>query len=72
VLNIRAEHDRFIDMLTSFDRPIIAGFEATGNNHRDGELLAAAIVQVAAFALHAFRVGLGWARESALDRAVTL
>jgi transposase len=34
VLNTRAEHDRFIDMLTSFDRPIIAGFEATGNYHR--------------------------------------
>lgn len=34
VLNSRAEHDRFIDTLTSFDRPIVVGFEATGNYHR--------------------------------------
>ena len=34
VLNARAEHDRFIDLLRSFDRPIVTGFEATGNYHR--------------------------------------
>jgi len=34
VLNTRAEHDRFIDLLRSFDRPIVTGFEATGNYHR--------------------------------------
>ncbi|OYW88196.1 MAG: IS110 family transposase, partial [Hyphomonas sp. 32-62-5] len=34
VLNQRAEHDRFIDQLKSFERPVLAGFEATGNYHR--------------------------------------
>lgn len=34
VLNTRDEHDRFIDMLQGFARPVVAGFEATGNYHR--------------------------------------
>lgn len=34
VLNCRAEHDRFVERLISFDRPLIIGFEATGNYHR--------------------------------------
>ncbi len=34
VQNTRAEQDRFIDLLQSFDRPVVAGFEATGNYHR--------------------------------------
>jgi transposase len=34
VLNSRAEHDRFLERLTCFDRPVIIGFEATGNYHR--------------------------------------
>jgi hypothetical protein len=34
VPNIRDEHDRFIELLLSFDRPVVAGFEATGNYHR--------------------------------------
>lgn len=34
VLNTRVEHDRFVDLLLSFDRPVIAAFEATGNYHR--------------------------------------
>ena len=34
VLNTRAEHDRFIDLLQSFERAVVAGFEATGNYHR--------------------------------------
>lgn len=34
VLNTRAEHDRFIGLLSSFQRPIVAAFEATGNYHR--------------------------------------
>lgn len=34
VANTRTEHDRFIDMLHGLDRPVIAGFEATGNYHR--------------------------------------
>lgn len=34
VQNTRAEHDRFVDLLRSFDRPVVAAFEATGNYHR--------------------------------------
>jgi transposase len=34
VLNSRSEHDRFLERLTGFDRPVIIGFEATGNYHR--------------------------------------
>jgi transposase len=34
VLNSRAEHDHFLERLTRFDRPVIIGFEATGNYHR--------------------------------------
>jgi hypothetical protein len=30
VLNSRTEHDRFLERLTRFDRPVIIGFEATG------------------------------------------
>jgi len=34
VPNTRDEHDRFVELLSSFDRPVVAGFEATGNYHR--------------------------------------
>jgi transposase len=34
VLNTRTEHDRFVTLLESFETPVIAGFEATGNYHR--------------------------------------
>lgn len=34
VPNTRVEHDRFIEFLQSFGRPVVAGFEATGNYHR--------------------------------------
>jgi len=34
VLNTREDHDQFIDNLAAFDRPVIVGFEATGNYHR--------------------------------------
>jgi transposase len=34
VLNTRPEHDRFIDGLLDVGRPVIVGFEATGNYHR--------------------------------------
>jgi transposase len=34
VLNTRPEHDRFIDRLRDIGRPVIVGFEATGNYHR--------------------------------------
>ena len=34
VLNTRAEHDRLIEILQSYGRPVVCGFEATGNYHR--------------------------------------
>src|SRR5215472_15208251 len=34
VLNNRAEHDRFLAELQGLGRPLVVGFEATGNYHR--------------------------------------
>ena len=34
VLNNRAEHDRLIEALQAYGRPVICAFEATGNYHR--------------------------------------
>jgi transposase len=34
VQNTRPEHDHFINLLRSFERPVLAAFEATGNYHR--------------------------------------
>jgi transposase len=34
VLNTRPEHDRLIALLSEFSRPVVCGFEATGNYHR--------------------------------------
>jgi transposase len=34
VLNTKTEHDRFVGLLGELARPVIAGFEATGNYHR--------------------------------------
>lgn len=34
VPNTKSEHDRFVDLLRGLDKPVIAGFEATGNYHR--------------------------------------
>ncbi|MDE4561860.1 IS110 family transposase [Sinorhizobium meliloti SM11] len=34
VLNNRAEHDRLIEVLQAYGRPVVCGFEATGNYHR--------------------------------------
>ena len=34
VLNTKTEHDRFVGLLGDFGRPVIAGFEATGELRR--------------------------------------
>jgi transposase len=34
VLNNRVEHDRLIEVLRAYGRPVVCGFEATGNYHR--------------------------------------
>lgn len=34
ILNERADHDRLIRLLQAYDKPVVCGFEATGNYHR--------------------------------------
>ncbi|MDX8542059.1 transposase, partial [Mesorhizobium abyssinicae] len=34
VLNNRAEHDHLVEVLQTYGRPVVCGFEATGNYHR--------------------------------------
>lgn len=34
VVNNRAEHDRLLEVLQAYGRPVVCGFEATGNYHR--------------------------------------
>lgn len=34
VLNTRAEHNRLIEVLRAYGKPVICAFEATGNYHR--------------------------------------
>ena len=34
VLSTRADHDRLVEILTSYGSPIVIGFEATGDYHR--------------------------------------
>lgn len=34
VMNSRTEHDRLIEILARYERPVVCGFEATGNYHR--------------------------------------
>ena len=34
VRNTRADHDRLIELLEAYGRPVVCGFEATGNYHR--------------------------------------
>ena len=33
ILNNRAEHDRLIEVLLAYGRPVVCGFEATGNHY---------------------------------------
>ena len=78
VLNTRAEHDRFIDRLCDLGRPVIVGFEATGNYHRPlaYRLLEAGFVLrlVSSVALARTREALhnGWDKNDAKDAQVIL
>ena len=78
VVNTRAEHDRFIDMLHDLDRPVIAGFEATGNYHRplafrllnagiDLRLISSVALARTREALH-----IGWDKNDPKDAQVIL
>jgi transposase len=78
VVNARAEHDRFVDMLRALGQPVIAGFEATGNYHRPlaFRLLEAGISLrlVSSVALARTREALhnGWDKNDPKDAQVIL
>jgi transposase len=78
VLNTRSEHDRLIERLLAFGRPVIAGFEATGNYHRPlaFRLLQAgfALRLVSTVALARTREALhnGWDKNDPKDAQVIL
>ncbi len=78
VLNTRAEHDRFLEILGSLDYPLLVGFEATGNYHRP---LAWRFVEagipvrlISSFALARTREALhnGWDKNDPKDAQVIL
>ncbi|KXF74711.1 transposase [Paramesorhizobium deserti] len=78
VLNNRAEHDRLIEILQSYGRPIVCGFEATGNYHRPiAWRLAEAVFEVrlvSSLALARTREALhnGWDKNDPKDAQVIL
>ncbi len=78
VPNTKVEHDRFVDMLLGIGKPIIAGFEATGNYHRPlaFRLLQAGIALrlVSSVALARTREALhnGWDKNDPKDAQVIL
>lgn len=78
VLNARVEHDRFIDRLSHIGRPVIVGFEATGNYHRPlaYQLLKAGfeLRLVSSVALARTREALhnGWDKNDPKDAQVSL
>lgn len=78
VVNTKAEHDRFVDLLRGLDHPVIAAFEATGNYHRPlaWRLLEAgfALRLVSSVALARTREALhnGWDKNDPKDAQVIL
>lgn len=78
VLNIRAEHDRLIALLSDLGQPVTCGFEATGNYHRPiaCRLLQAgfAVRLISSVALARAREALhnGWDKNDPKDAQVML
>lgn len=78
VPNTKVEHDRFVDMLLGIGKPIVAGFEATGNYHRPlaFRLLEAGVALrlVSSVALARTREALhnGWDKNDPKDAQVIL
>ena len=78
VLNTKTEHDCFVGLLGDFGRPVIAGFEATGNYHRPlaHRLLEAGVELrlVSSVALARTREALhnGWDKNDPKDAQVIL
>lgn len=78
VPSTKVEHDRFVDMLLGIGKPIVAGFEATGNYHRPlaFRLLEAGVALrlVSSVALARTREALhnGWDKNDPKDAQVIL
>lgn len=78
VPNTKSEHERFVDLLRGLDKPVIAGFEATGNYHRPlaFRLLEAGVALrlVSSVALARTREALhnGWDKNDPKDAQVIL
>ena len=78
VVNTKAEHDRFVELLRGLNRPVIVAFEATGNYHRPlaYRLLEAgfALRLVSSVALARTREALhnGWDKNDPKDAQVIL
>ena len=78
VLNTRADHDRLVDTLKGLGRPVLVGFEATGNYHRPlaWRLLEAGfdVRLVSSMALARTREALhnGWDKNDPKDAQVIL
>ena len=78
VLNTRAEHDRFVETLATYDAPVVAGFEATGNYHRPlaHRLLSAGIELrlISSLALARTREAItnGWDKNDPKDAQIIL
>ncbi len=78
VLNTRADHDRLVETLRQLGRPVVIGFEATGNYHRAlaWRLLSVGfeVRLVSSFALARTREALhnGWDKNDPKDAQVIL
>lgn len=78
VLNTRSEHDRFVDLLRGLGKPVIAGFEATGNYHRPlafrllEEGIALRLVSSVAVARTREALHNGWDKNDPRDAQVIL
>jgi len=78
VLNAKADHDRFVDVLGRYGDPVVAGFEATGNYHRPlaHRLLEAGIEVrlISSLALARTREALtnGWDKNDPKDAQIIL
>ena len=78
VLNTRAEHDRLIETLRAYGKPVICAFEATGNYHRPiaWRLIEAGfdVLLVSSMALARTREALhnGWDKNDPRDAQVIL
>jgi transposase len=78
VPNTKLEHDRFVDLLRGLGKPVIAGFEATGNYHRPlafrllEEGIALRLVSSVALARTREALHNGWDKNDPKDAQVIL